>query len=1119
MANRRIYNEYIPYDRPKLPRSKYGNIVNTAVGTTTYYSNPGNNVGASMASLSNFRGSTRTEDGERGLVPAPLAGQNTFFLQGAGGWTRIPAFEWMSEFPASAGLEKSGLQVNGDLRVLNNLKTLNLEVEGAAHFWTLIIDEVKANGGNLVVSPSSFSVDYVGEVVSYDIFDVSENNPLIELISARTDIYNILKANNVKSIRCRRLYQRDDDGRRKIDSMAQSAPHIGDMLRCRQFNVKKGEYRNIGPKDYWSFVVNTDATGTSSYTDENGEVRSAYYIDLAFSLVKEDAHNIPLGSILFSDGSDPILPKGYKEITDAHELKKVSEEVWDGSREVDWPEYFEGSEWASIQESVIKIRGLDDALEAITGKSSSNNLYDNENYAQRASVMLNEALNGSSSEEGRANLNSTDMSTLILTGSLDPESNSTEEGNEEVIATKSARAINGQTIESVDGIKIKKSLKSTITLAEGTDIERPFTVIEDAVDPDDPETIVYPAGTQLSFGDVITVPVKVNETEESEDIVGYDVDNPNIETTLPEEEVDIIKNGTKYSTSGIDRDMNYIVEEDYSTRVSWAFGYVGDYNEFKFGEGDALACLGHLYDGDRDNAIVLSSTNPIDPELLAPAIAQYNHINTFGKSISNFRQTAIASNGNEFIGSFLVNYNNTYLDINERINLMIMDIKSGLENVGIHLDGDSSTITLVGSVDLKQHSNTSYDTLNLYDNLGVKRVEITPFDIDPKEESSQIDNTTRNFGSVYDWKTAKLPAGAKNDWKDWDGPFWYSWMHSYTLNNYIVNYSTSVNLGYLEEGTELDLRDFRLNLVINTWLCGYMYDAKRFQANSQTAKQYIIGDIVTWRLKCNGIDYEWDNLNVDASGLQGSNINIYASEINLPRVGGNDYVIKKDGTYTLEVSFSVNVYAYVETGNDYNNPYYNVESKLGGSIIEQLNRAGIGTNNGYKLTIGTNGFELVTNNSRHLHAANDGFELYWDENFISMDADRGMFIRRAVREVRPGDSTLDSKFTLINARNTTPHSSYTITLPKIDDHYEVIDGVSTLVKGFGRFREITILGWINTDGTKLTVACQGNDKIEININGYQELSDIDFLAYPGYPICSLTLISTGTDRWRVVSMI
>ena len=51
MANRRIYNEYIPYDRPKLPRSKYGNIVNTAVGTTTYYSNPGTNVGASMASV------------------------------------------------------------------------------------------------------------------------------------------------------------------------------------------------------------------------------------------------------------------------------------------------------------------------------------------------------------------------------------------------------------------------------------------------------------------------------------------------------------------------------------------------------------------------------------------------------------------------------------------------------------------------------------------------------------------------------------------------------------------------------------------------------------------------------------------------------------------------------------------------------------------------------------------------------------------------------------------------------------------------------------------------------------------------------------------------------------
>lgn len=1091
MANQRRYNVY---DRNKQSRNKYGIIYDKdVIGGTSIYNSSNNQVGVEMSSLPVFRGATRTEDGTKGIVPAPEAGQNTWFLQGSGGWKRIPAFERITDFPESEGLEKRGLQVKGDLNVTDTLTTMNLEVQGAAHFFELIVSQVNAQGGTILVSPSMFHVDFVGESVNYNIFDSSVTNPLINLISSRADIYNILTANNVENIRCRRLWQRKDDGNKAIRNECQ----IGDMMRCKSFNVEKGVHKNIGDKDYWTFVCNV---GDGEYSDYEGNSYPAFYIDIAYTLRDVDGHNYPLGTILFADGSTPVYPKGYTEITDAFDLKVTSQEALDGTNNVEWPEYFENSEWTSIMEQVIKIRGLDDQVYDITGKQASNNLYDNNDYVEQAQQMLNEALTGETAVSANTGRRSaTNVAQMIIDGTYSDTIENDPEGLELTQAESWADASSGINDDAKYGLKINNTVKNKIILAEDTFVERKFIVSDDVINKSTGD-IIYHKGDILNYGDTIIKDVPVFDLEGDITLIKTDLSNKT-DISVTEEEADIINKGTTVTAeTGMDKDVDAGVNTDYSQKTQWQFGYVDYYPDFILSEGDSLACLGHMYDDTRQNAILISSTKSLDPELIAPCIGQYSHIDQFS-GISKFRQSCIASNGNEYIGSFLVNYNNTYVDINERINMMIMDVKSGLEAVGIHLDGENSTITLVGSVDLKQHSNGSYDTLNLYDNIGIKRVEITPFNIPKKSSSeSQIDVSNKHFNYIYDWKTANKEYISYDRWKDWDGPFWYSWVYKYELDNYIVYFNTSANLGYLEAGTSLDLRDLLIKLNINPWLCGRNWDAKRLHN-----KQYIAS--FSWTLKRNGVSVSTGTGKPETSGDDSADIVISLDEIL------DDYIVDSSGTYTLDINLGYKVYAYVTCGYHYKNYYYIVECRLTGSVKSYIDKSyGSSGSGGHKLTIGTNGIELVNNNSRWLYAADDAFELVWDDNYITMDDTRGLYIRRAPVSIpnnkledpdNPNNYILTNKNEIVFCENTLPHSSYTVTLP---------DPIQ-----FGKFREITILGWLNTDGTRLTIAANKNSKIELNFNGYQEVNSFRF-GDSGGPVCSCTLIATATNRWRIINI-
>ena len=187
--------------------------------------------------------------------------------------------------------------------------------------------------------------------------------------------------------------------------------------------------------------------------------------------------------------------------------------------------------------------------------------------------------------------------------------------------------------------------ENLIKLKEGTTLPRPFKAGETIVI----GGVIYEKGDTIPEGSVVESNATVIEEEFTDESTATDIET-GVETVLPED--DEVNVGTTDTTSGMAREIDSYLDQKYSEMTEWTFGY----GEFKSREGDDLVCLGNLFTDNRQNAIVISSTDPIDPELEAPAIGQYNHIDKFGESISKYRITAIAANGNEFIGSFLVSH-------------------------------------------------------------------------------------------------------------------------------------------------------------------------------------------------------------------------------------------------------------------------------------------------------------------------------------------------------------------------------------------------------------------------------------------------------------------------------
>ena len=120
-----------------------------------------------------------------------------------------------------------------DLIVRRDAKVKDLTVTGDAHFFKLIIDEIKSAGGSVLLTPAN---GFVAENVTHHGTAGGEDERYI-------------------------LYWKDSDGEKTIDNQWQ----VGDFAVCMTANLKKGVSENAGNKTWWCKVVDAGNAGGYNY--------------------------------------------------------------------------------------------------------------------------------------------------------------------------------------------------------------------------------------------------------------------------------------------------------------------------------------------------------------------------------------------------------------------------------------------------------------------------------------------------------------------------------------------------------------------------------------------------------------------------------------------------------------------------------------------------------------------------------------------------------------------------------------------------------------------------------------------------------------------------------------
>lgn len=135
---------------------------------------------------------------------------------------------------------------NGNLGNLSTLNVENLTVSKAAHFFELMIDQIKSSQGGMIITPANAK------------FDLVENQS--------------------KYYRC--YWKCDDDARQIGNQFA-----VNDQVVCQTFNVTSGTTHNVANKYYWALVT---STGTTSISGTN-----YHYIDVSKSIADSKSTSFP----------------------------------------------------------------------------------------------------------------------------------------------------------------------------------------------------------------------------------------------------------------------------------------------------------------------------------------------------------------------------------------------------------------------------------------------------------------------------------------------------------------------------------------------------------------------------------------------------------------------------------------------------------------------------------------------------------------------------------------------------------------------------------------------------------------------------------------------------------
>lgn len=148
---------------------------------------------------------------------------------------------------------------------ITNLVADFLTVTKQAHFFELIIDKIKSNAGQVILSAA---------------------NAIIDKVEAVTDGY--------------KLYWRREDAatHKKIGNDFQ----LNDQIRCQTFNVHEGTNFNVANKYYWRLVTDTGA----EITEIDGEQVECNYVEV--SDTDKDGTSIP-------EAGDEIVQLGNRTDT------------------------------------------------------------------------------------------------------------------------------------------------------------------------------------------------------------------------------------------------------------------------------------------------------------------------------------------------------------------------------------------------------------------------------------------------------------------------------------------------------------------------------------------------------------------------------------------------------------------------------------------------------------------------------------------------------------------------------------------------------------------------------------------------------------------------------------
>ena len=159
-----------------------------------------------------------------------------------------------------------GLELNGDLTVKNlysnniynqdEIRTKDLTVTGNAHFFNLVIDEVKHAGGQVILSPGALRIDLIGDDGSFI--------PTVNFGVAGESLVD-------QEYKTLSLYQVCSDEDQSTDNTVQPFDHV----ICYTANVNdEGEF---DARSWWTLVT---ATGHAEVRIVNGEAKECNRIDI-----------------------------------------------------------------------------------------------------------------------------------------------------------------------------------------------------------------------------------------------------------------------------------------------------------------------------------------------------------------------------------------------------------------------------------------------------------------------------------------------------------------------------------------------------------------------------------------------------------------------------------------------------------------------------------------------------------------------------------------------------------------------------------------------------------------------------------------------------------------------